>query len=60
MSMSTCTECDGRTVEFRGSGSRTEYRICPRWREPGHLSREEIAERLAVAAMTENPSGRTA
>lgn len=58
--MNTCTECDGRTVEFRGSGASAEYRICPRWREPGHLSRDEIAERLAVEAMTEHPSRRTA
>lgn len=58
--MSACPECDGRTVEFRGRGTETQYRICPRWREPGHLSREEIAERIAVEAMAEHPTGRTA
>lgn len=53
-----CPNCDGRTVEFRGSGDDAQFRICSRWREPGHLSREEIEERIAVECMTQRPSGR--
>ena len=55
-----CFECDGRTIEFRGSGSIMEYRLCSRYREPGHLSATEIGERIAVETMTERPSGRFA
>lgn len=38
----TCAVCKGATVEFRGTGIATEYRICVRYREPGHLNEVEI------------------
>ena len=56
----TCSECAGRTVLFRGHGGGTQYWICPKVREPGHLSAREIEERILLARTTIKPSGRFA
>jgi hypothetical protein len=55
-----CVECGGRTIEFRGTGLNTQYRVCPRFREPGHLSEDEMVNALATARGNLTPSGRTA
>jgi hypothetical protein len=55
-----CPECKGATVEFRGSGCDTQYRICSRYAEPGHLSAEEIRREIAYWRSALRPSGRFA
>lgn len=56
-----CADCGGRGIEFRGSGNNTQYRVCPRWREPGHPTQEEITEKLAESRAANYPaSGRFA
>jgi hypothetical protein len=37
-----------------------QYRICSRYQEAGHLSKEEINERIAAATKSARPSGRYA
>lgn len=46
MSDHVCPECGGNTIEFRGNGLDTQYKICSRWKEPGHLAAEEIQRAL--------------
>lgn len=41
-----CTECGGEGVEFRFSGKDAQYRICSRWQEPGHPSKDEISKKI--------------
>jgi hypothetical protein len=45
-SADTCPECEGRTIEFRGSGKNLQRRLCTRWKEPGHLTEEEVRTRV--------------
>lgn len=52
----TCPDCDGKTVEFRGAGLETEFKVCGRWKEPGHLARHEINERIAAVRRNETPT----
>ena len=42
-----CAICRGLTVEVRGHGLETQYRICADWQKPGHMSREQIRARIA-------------
>lgn len=55
-----CPECNGATVEFRGHGGDTQYRVCSRYAEPGHLSAEEIRQRVSEQQQAIRPSGRWA
>lgn len=56
-----CPECDGATVQFRGNTvDSSEYRICTRYRESGHLSEDEIKGRIAGERERIRPSGRFA
>lgn len=56
----SCPECGNRTIEFKGLGLDTQYKICSRYETPGHLSSDEIRKRIRAALTTLNPSGRTA
>ncbi len=53
-----CPECEGRTVEFRGQGKMTQTKLCPRWREPGHLSEAECKAKIGMVVDAVMPSGR--
>jgi hypothetical protein len=55
-----CVECGGQTIEFRFAGKDTQYRLCPRWREPGHLSESELRTELQAERLAASPSGRQA
>lgn len=55
-----CSECTGTTIMLRGSGLDTQFKVCSRRKEPGHLTEDEIRERLASIRQRLNPSGRTA
>ena len=57
---SPCSECNGATVAFRGTGSDLEYKICSRYREPGHIDPAEIRAKIAERRMSVRPSGRVA
>lgn len=41
-----CSECKGATVEFRGSGLNAEYKVCSRWKQPGHLLPKELRQKM--------------
>lgn len=61
MTASVCTECGGTSVEFRFSGKDTQHKICSRYAEPGHLTKEQIRERIRdEIARNAPPSGRFA
>lgn len=55
-----CAECCGKTVEFRGNGRNLEYRVCSRYKEPGHITMLEIRAKVAAACGMARPSGRFA
>jgi len=55
-----CPECQGQTVMFIGSGKNMQYKICPRYTEPGHKSEEEIIRMIGQVRLLINPSGRLA
>ncbi len=55
-----CSECCGATVQFCGRGLNLEYRICSRYKEPGHITESEIREKIAAARTEARPSGRYA
>lgn len=56
-----CEECGGATVEFRFAGKNTQYKLCSRWREPGHLSESEWRGKIQSARLAAlPPSGRSA
>ncbi len=55
-----CPECFGATIVFKGKALESMYMICPRWKEPGHLSEGEIEDKLRRVRQFENPSGRCA
>lgn len=56
-----CSECGGATVEYSGRGLDTQYKICGRWREPGHLSQDEAMAQVRKVRMANYPkSGRFA
>lgn len=35
--LTVCPECEGRGVDFKGSGRDTQYRYCSKINEPGHV-----------------------
>jgi hypothetical protein len=43
----TCPDCNGETVRFGGAGLSMQYCVCPKWKEPGHLSGEDIGKEIA-------------
>ena len=47
-----CPLCGGDTLRYRGAGRALEKWCCPRWQEPGHLSKEAMLE-LHRAKMAE-------
>jgi hypothetical protein len=51
-----CPECGGRSVEFRFSGRDTQHKICSRYAEPGHLTKDQIRERIAEERERHRPS----
>jgi len=54
-----CPECQGHTVQFRGSGRDTQYKICTRYREKGHKTDAEIDAAIAAVREANYPaSGR--
>lgn len=56
-----CPECyDFGTIMMRGIGRDTQFKVCPFWREPGHLEEHEIRAALERIRRALNPSGRTA
>ena len=55
-----CPVCKGRGVEFRGSGVDTEYRVCERWEEPGHPSKDELLALIRAKRIANHPGGRFA
>ena len=55
-----CPECFGLTVQFWGKGKDMQYRICPRYKEPGHKTEAEINQVIHQVRMSVNPSGRFA
>ena len=55
-----CPECGGRTIELRGKGVDTQYKICSLWKEPGHRPEEEVKRILARVRRELRPSGRFA
>lgn len=55
-----CKDCGGLTIELRGRGLDTEYRLCPLWREPGHKTEDEVRKELSAARQSLNPGGRYA
>jgi len=58
--MSQCPECHGRTLEFRRTGKDTEYKVCSRFLQPGHLSQGEIQAKIRQIMRGVFPSGRQA
>jgi len=50
--------CGGATVTFRGEGKDAQYRVCLRWKEPGHLAEDEIQARIREVMDVVCPSGR--
>ena len=55
-----CPECFGKTINFKGPGLDSEYRVCPRYQEPGHLNAAEIREAYMAYGRAVYPSGRFA
>jgi hypothetical protein len=56
-----CPECvTFQTILIRGIGRDAQFMVCPLWREPGHLTEDEIREKLAQIRQRLNPSGRMA
>lgn len=55
-----CQECLGTTIMFSGKGKDTQYKICSHWQEPGHVTEDEIKQRIYSVRMAINPSGRFA
>jgi hypothetical protein len=51
-----CPNCGNQTIQFRGRGQDLEYMICPRYREPGHLSDAEVKERFLLEKNRHAPS----
>ena len=42
-----CSECGGRTIEFKGYGLDEHFKICSRYKEAGHKTIEEVKRELA-------------
>lgn len=55
-----CPECNGVTVMTRGKGTDTQYMICTRWKQPGHLDQIDIEMRVRELRKELRPSGRFA
>lgn len=55
-----CAECNGETIEFRGSGMDLQYRICNKVGTDGHLTMQQAQEKLADKRNQVRPSGRYA
>jgi len=45
---------------FSGHGKDTQYMVCSRWQEPGHMSETEWRERIQAFRDDLKPSGRMA
>ncbi len=58
--MEICSECQGRTIDFKGKRLDMQYRICSQWQKPGHKTEEEIKQEIARERRAACPSGRTA
>ncbi len=39
-SKAVCPECFGKTILLRGKGLDSEYYVCSRWKEAGHLTEQ--------------------
>lgn len=52
-----CPECNGATIEFRGSGLDLQRKVCSRWQEPGHLSWPEM-ERIHAEKVRAHSRGK--
>lgn len=60
-SSNPCPECGGAGVEFRGRGNDAAYRVCSRWQEPGHPTKDEIQKKVTDYGLANYPaSGRFA
>lgn len=55
-----CPECFGATVTFRGHGQETQYMVCARYQQPGHMSEGEVKAAVQQKMRREWPSGRYA
>jgi hypothetical protein len=55
-----CPECKGASIEFRGLGLDTQYKICSRYKEPGHLTWDEMQAKFSERLKMLRPSGRFA
>ena len=55
-----CSECHGETVSFKGRGLDMQYKICSRWKEPGHKSEDEVKQEISSLRRQIRPSGRFA
>jgi len=60
MSEHLCPECRGLTVEFKGCGLDSQYKVCSRYTEPGHLTAEQIQDKIRARRAAVRPSGRFA
>ena len=60
MEPTPCHECGNKTIEWKGRGMATEYKICSLWREPGHMSSEEINQEINRIQRLIRPAGRFA
>ena len=54
----TCLECHGKTVLFKGRGLDMRYKICSRWKEPGHKSEDKVKQEITDLRRQIRPSGR--
>ncbi len=55
-----CPRCGGQTIQFRGLGLDTEYKLCPNYLEPGHKTIEECRVIFTRMNRLIFPSGRVA
>lgn len=55
-----CPECFGQTIIFRGKGLESQYKLCSKWKQPGHLTEAAIKEKYEQMGRIICPSGRFA
>lgn len=53
-----CDECNGETINFRGSGSDLQFKICTKVGTEEHLTMQQAQEKLADERHRARPSGR--
>lgn len=59
--MEPCKECNGETIQFRGTGLNLQFRICTKVGTEGHLTMQQAQEKLADRRFAHMPrSGRFA